>query len=182
METLLDTPARLARASLTRGRSRRKGPILSPFLREIHLALTLVSIFILGGGGWGGRYVIFNSPNRDAPSHLPPPPPPPSTQPPSLAAPRRTSSVSAAGPSPSWLCALDVSPRARSCPPPPQGTPSRCGSPSPAGGYRGGQGQGQAGTALLRLPHGEVETPAGTRVEGQHLLRHITPFHGPPST
>lgn len=181
MATLLVTPAPLATASLTRSRSRRKGPILSPFLREIHLALTLVPIWFLGGDG--RVYVILNSQNRDAASH-PPPSYPPSIQP-LLAAPRprRASSVTAAAPSPSWFWALDVVPRARSCPPPsrrPCGTPPRCGLPPPPR-----RGQPAAGcdrdTALLRLPHGEVETTSATCVEWKHLPRCITPFHIPPS-
>lgn len=107
MGTLPVIPARLMKASLNRGRSRRTGPILSPILREIHLALILVSV-ILGGSG---RCVGFNSPNRDAPSHLPPRPastiqPPP----PAAPRPRRTSSVRAAGSSPSWLRVLDEIP------------------------------------------------------------------------
>lgn len=107
MGTLPVIPARLMKASLNRGRSRRTGPILSPVLREIHLALILVSV-ILGGSG---RCVGFNSPNRDAPSHLPPRPastiqPPP----PAAPRPRRTSSVQAAASSPSWLRVLDEIP------------------------------------------------------------------------
>lgn len=69
----MGTPARLARASLTRGRSRRKGPILPHFLEETYLVLTLVSVRRMDA--------IFISPNRVAPSHLPPLQ---STQPPCL--------------------------------------------------------------------------------------------------
>lgn len=147
MGTFLVTLARLAKASLTRVRSGREGPILPPLPSEIHLVRGQVSASL---SLFLGVYLHYLTPQAGLP---------PQTFLPSLnlPQPRRTSSAPAAGSGPGRLCLLAVTPRAGSCTP-----------PDTTGGAGAGISSG-CHTARWKQHRFHVSNR-------KHLLRHITPF------